>query len=86
MGGLPAAEVKYNVKQFKQMLDAYKEINDIQLKENLSEFLKEIIQDIIKLKIQNLSNPKSNEFSNRIRQIVGKSFNDSELQSLISET
>ena len=48
------------------------------------EFLKEISEDLIKLKIQNLSNPKSNEFSNRIRQIVGKSFNDSELQSLIS--
>jgi preprotein translocase subunit SecA len=48
------------------------------------EFLKEIIEDIIKLKIQNLSNPKSNEFSNRLRQIVGKSFDDSELKELIS--
>ncbi len=48
------------------------------------EFLKEISEDLIRLKIQNLSNPKSNEFNNKIRQIVGKSFNDSELQSLIS--
>ncbi len=48
------------------------------------EFLKEILEDLIKLKIQNLSNPKSNEFNNKVRQIVGKSFNDSELQSLIS--
>ena len=48
------------------------------------EFLKEISEDLIKLKIQNLSNPKSNEFNNKVRQIVGKSFNDSELQSLIS--
>jgi preprotein translocase subunit SecA len=48
------------------------------------EFLKEIIEDIIKLKIQNLSNPKSNEFSNRLKQIVGKSFDESELKSLIS--
>jgi preprotein translocase subunit SecA len=48
------------------------------------EFLKEIIEDIIKLKIQNLSNPKSNEFSNRLRQIVGKSFEESELKVLIS--
>jgi preprotein translocase subunit SecA len=48
------------------------------------EFLKEIIDDIIKLKIQSLSNPKSNEFSNRLKQIVGKSFNESELKSLIS--
>ncbi|MDC3349030.1 preprotein translocase subunit SecA [Candidatus Pelagibacter sp.] len=48
------------------------------------EFLKEIIDDIIKLKIQSLSNPKSNEFSNRLRQIVGKSFDESELKALIS--
>ena len=48
------------------------------------EFLKEIIQDIIKLKIQNLSNPKSNEFSNRLKLIVGKSFEESELKELIS--
>jgi preprotein translocase subunit SecA len=48
------------------------------------EFLKEIIQDIIKLKIQNLSNPNNNEFSGRLRQIVGKSFNEIELSELIS--
>jgi preprotein translocase subunit SecA len=48
------------------------------------EFLKEIIDDIIKLKIQSLSSPKSNEFSNRLKQIVGKSFDESELKSLIS--
>ena len=47
------------------------------------EFLKEIILDIIKLKIQKLSNPKSNEFGNRLRQIVGKSFNENELKELI---
>ncbi len=48
------------------------------------EFLKEISEDLIKLKIQNLSNPKSNEFKNKVRQIVGKSFDDTELESLIS--
>lgn len=48
------------------------------------EYLKEISEDLIKLKIQNLSNPKSNEFNNKVRQIVGKSFNDTELESLIS--
>ncbi|MDA7577496.1 SEC-C metal-binding domain-containing protein, partial [Candidatus Pelagibacter sp.] len=48
------------------------------------EFLKEIIHDIIKLKIQNLSNPKSNEFGNRLKQIVGKSFDETELKELIS--
>merc|ERR1711965_980398 len=49
-----------------------------------NEFLNEIIEDIIKLKIQSLSNPKSNEFSNRLKQIVGKSFDEQELKSLIS--
>ena len=48
------------------------------------EFLKEIIENIIKLKIQNLSNPKSNEFSNRLRQIVGKSFEEGELKEIIT--
>ena len=48
------------------------------------DFLKEIIEDIIKLKIQNLSNPKSNEFANRLKQIVGKSFDELELNELIS--
>ncbi|MDB3964452.1 preprotein translocase subunit SecA [Candidatus Pelagibacter sp.] len=48
------------------------------------EFLKEITENIIKLKIQNLSNPKSNEFSNRLRQIVGKSFEESELKEIIT--
>ena len=40
--------------------------------------------NIIKLKIQNLSNPKSNEFSNRLKQIVGKSFEENEIKELIS--
>ena len=48
------------------------------------EFLKEITENIIKLKIQNLSNPKSNEFSNRLRQIVGKSFEEGELKEIIT--
>ena len=48
------------------------------------EFLEEIIEDVIKLKIQNISNPKNNEFNNRLKQIVGKSFNEDELKKLIS--
>jgi len=59
-------------------------MNSENIFEYSDEFLKEIIQVIINLKIQNLSNPKSNEFSNRLRQIIGKSFNESELKELIS--
>jgi len=48
------------------------------------EFLKEIIEDTIKLKIQRLSNPNNSEFSNHLKKIVGKSFNNSEIEKLIS--
>ena len=44
------------------------------------EFLKEISDDLIKLKISNLSNPKSNEFNNKTKQIVGKSFEETEFK------
>ncbi len=47
------------------------------------EFLKEISDDLIKLKISNLSNPKSNEFNNKTKQIIGKSFTESEFKDLI---
>ena len=48
------------------------------------EFLKDIIEDLIKLKILKLTNPKNNEFNNKIRQILGKSFSDQELEELTS--
>ena len=66
---------------FSQRKDA---MNSKSIFDYSDEFLKEIIEDIIKLKIQNLSNPKSNEFSNRLKQIVGKSFDETELKGLIS--
>ena len=66
---------------FSQRKDA---MNSQSIFDYSDEFLKEIIEDIIKLKIQNLSNPKSNEFNNRLKQIVGKSFDESELKGLIS--
>jgi len=43
MGGLPAAEKKYSVDSFKKMLQAYKNVKDKDLKENLKDFLREII-------------------------------------------
>ncbi len=47
------------------------------------EFLKEISNDLIKLKISNLSNPKSNEFYKKTKQIIGKSFEENEFKDLI---
>jgi preprotein translocase subunit SecA len=66
---------------FSQRKDA---MNSKNIFEYSNEFLKEIIEDIIKLKIQKLSNPQNNEFNNRLKQIVGKSFNDVEFEELIS--
>ncbi len=61
-------------------------MNSKNIFEYSDEFLKEISQNIVKLKIQKLSNPKSNEFSNRLRQIVGKSFEENEFKELISSS
>ena len=43
MGGLPASETNYSINSFKQMLDAYKNINHDNLRCNLRDFLQEII-------------------------------------------
>ena len=43
MGGLPASETKYSVSEFKEMLSAYKDINDRDIKQNLREFIEEIM-------------------------------------------
>ncbi len=43
MGGLPAAEKKYSVNEFKKMLEAYKNVNKEELRSNLKEFLSSII-------------------------------------------
>jgi len=47
-------------------------------------FLSEIVDNLISLKIQMLSNPKNNEFKNKLKAIFGKSLNDDEYNELIS--
>ncbi len=47
-------------------------------------FLSEIVDNLISLKIQKLSNPKNNEFSNRLKTIFGKTLNDDEYNELMS--
>ncbi len=47
-------------------------------------FISEIIDDLINLKIQKLSNPKNNEFSNKLRTIFGKSLKDDEYEEIMS--
>jgi preprotein translocase subunit SecA len=65
---------------FSQRKEAMKSVN---IFDYSSEFLNEISDDLIKLKISNLSNPKSNEFNNRTKQIIGKSFKEDEFKDLI---
>ena len=48
------------------------------------DFLNEIIEDLIKLKIQKIAYPKSNEFNNRLKSLMGKSLNEKEFAELIS--
>ena len=47
-------------------------------------FLSEIIDDLIKLKIQKKSSPKSLDFDNKLKLILGKNFTDSDLKELNS--
>ncbi len=47
-------------------------------------FLSEIAENLISLKIQKLSNPKNNEFNNKLKIIFGKSLNDEEYNELMS--
>jgi preprotein translocase subunit SecA len=49
-------------------------------------FLSEIVDNLISLKIQKLSSPKNNEFNNKLKAIFGKSLNDDEYDKLISLT
>ncbi len=48
--------------------------------ENISsytnEFLDEIIQDLLKLRVKKLSNPKSNDFKNKLKIVMGKKYED----------
>jgi preprotein translocase subunit SecA len=47
-----------------------------------NEFLLEIIENLVSLKTQNLSLTKNNEFNNQLKILLGKSFNDEEIEKL----
>ena len=46
-------------------------------------FLDEIINDLIELKTQNLSNPKNSEFNIKLKRILGKNLDESQFNELI---
>ena len=47
------------------------------------EFLKEIIDNFIRLKLKTLSDPKNKDFENRVRLIVGNNLDNNEINSLL---
>ena len=49
-----------------------------------NEFLSEIIDSLLVLKNQQLSNPKNKEFNNKLKILSGKSFDDKEIEDLIN--
>jgi len=49
-----------------------------------NDFLKEIINDLISLKIRKISSPKNKELSNKLKIILGKNFNEKEIESIES--
>ncbi len=65
---------------FSQRKDA---MNSNQIFEYSEHFLKEIVEDLIKLKMQKISNPKINEFENKLKLILGKNFDETEFNKLI---
>src|SRR6056300_1274853 len=66
---------------FSQRNDA---MNSDQIFDYSEDFLKEIIDDLIKLKIQKIANPKNNEFDNRLKSLMGKTLQDEQFIELIS--
>ncbi len=64
---------------FSQRNDA---MNNEQIFDYSEVFLNEIIDDLIRLKTQKISNPKSNEFENRLRSLMGKTLEDKQFKDL----
>ena len=66
---------------FSQRNDA---MNSDQIFTYSEDFLNEIIDGLIKLKVQKLANPKSNDFNNRLKLLMGKSLEEKRFIELIS--
>jgi len=67
---------------FSQRKDA---MNSEEIFSYSEDFLNEIIDDLIQLKIQKLSNPRNNDFGNKIKSIMGKNLNEEEFNKIISD-
>ncbi len=59
-------------------------INSDQIFDYSEDFLKEIIDYLIDLKIKKVANPKSNELDNKLRSLMGKSLEEQQFLELVS--
>ncbi len=66
---------------FSQRDDA---MNSNQIFNYSEDFLEEIVDDLMRLKIQKIANPKSNEFDNRLKSLMGKTLKDDQFEKLTS--
>ena len=57
-------------------------MNSEQIYEYSDEFLNDIFQDLISLKINKMSNPTNYDFDNRLKSILGKNFDENDFKNL----
>ena len=68
---------------FSQRNDA---MNSDQIFDYSEDFLNEIIDDLIKLKIQKLANPKNNELDKKLKSMMGKTLENEQFSEIFSLT
>ena len=59
-------------------------MNSDQIFSYSEDFMMEIINNLTKLKHDKINNPKSNEFENKLKKIIGKNYNLEDFNNLIS--
>ncbi|MDA9731195.1 preprotein translocase subunit SecA [Candidatus Pelagibacter sp.] len=59
-------------------------MNSDQIFDYSDNFLKEIQEDLIELKIKKLSNPKNTDFQNKLKILMGKNLDENDLQNLVN--
>ena len=61
-------------------------MNSDQIFDYSNGFLNEVKEEIIRLKINKLSNPNSTDFENKLKVLMGKNLSENDLQNLISSS
>ncbi len=61
-------------------------MNSNQIFDYSEDFLNEIIEDLLKLKIKKIANPKNNDFDNKLKLILGKNIDENNFRILTSSS